>query len=329
MKPTSHNSKALMAMGLIVAMFLSTFVLTSTADADDSMAFSKAQNAKTEFVTAGNVKYAYRLVGKKTGVPLLMLTRFRANMDDWDPAFINELGKERPVIVFNNAGVASSTGEVPTTIKGAADHAATLAKALGYNEVDILGWSMAGFTVQVMAMDYPGLVRNMVIVGSGPGGSAETSPPARPEVFGVATKTPVNSIIWEEPDHQFLFFAPDSEVGKKAVAASLKRINAGRRSDEEPVTTTTVMERQNQAIAAFWWEAKDDRYFQRLKEIKQPTLIVNGDRDAFFDLKGQWLLHREIPNSQVAIYPMAGHGPQHQYPKHCGEMINKFLSSNP
>ena len=53
-----------------------------------------AENVKTQYVRVKDVKYAYRIIGDtKKGMPLVMLTRFRANMDDWDPLFLNELAK--------------------------------------------------------------------------------------------------------------------------------------------------------------------------------------------------------------------------------------------
>ena len=315
--------KQILMLSTAIILLASIYNFSFSTEQTAKTKFPKAESAKTEFVTNKGVKYAYRKIGKKTEVPILMMTRFRATMDDWDPAFLNALGKERTVIIFNNAGVASSTGEVPATIKGAADHAAHFTKALGYKKVDILGWSMAGFTAQVMAIEYPQLVRKVVLIGTGPGGSPETPAPFRPEVFEIATQP-----SWDEKGHEFLFFT-DSPEGNAAVKASLKRINASRNGKLEAPTTKTVMENQNKAIAAFWFEGQGD-YFNQLKNLKQPTLIINGDRDAFFDIKGQWLLHREIPNSisQLAIYPMAGHGPQHQFPGHVAQTIQHFINNS-
>lgn len=277
-----------------------------------------AQKAKTSFLSLDGIRYAYRKFGKKTAVPILLLQRFRGTMDDWDPAFLNALAKERTVIVFNNAGVATSTGEVPTTIQGASDHAAKLISGLGYNQVDIIGWSMAGFTAQVMAIEYSALVRKVVLLGTGPGGSPETSPPAKEDIFDIATRP-----SYQQAEHELLFFT-DSPEGRAAVTASLSRINSARGGNLEEPTTSTVMQRQAKAITAFWFEAEGN-YFDKLKTLKQPTLIINGDRDAFFDVKGQWLLYREIPNARLAIYPMAGHAAHHQYPEHVGSNILHFL----
>jgi hypothetical protein len=44
-------------------------------------------------------------------------------MDDWDPAVINAIAAERPVILFDNAQVGLSTRETPDAVKGMADKA--------------------------------------------------------------------------------------------------------------------------------------------------------------------------------------------------------------
>lgn len=290
--------------------------IASIAATDKAPKRVKAENAKTQFVKSGNLKYAYRVIGKKSEVPVVMLQRFRGTMDDWDPAFINELGKERTVLVFNNAGVASSNGEVPTTIKGMADHAARFAKALGYNKVDVAGWSMGGFVAQVMAIEYPNLVRKLVLIGTGPGGGPDTPAPTE-GVFDVATHS-----SYAEEDHQYLFFTMNKE-DVSSVQASLDRISKSHGGKLETPTTPTVMQRQAQAIDAFWKGQGD--YYSKLKTMKHETLILNGDRDKFFNVAGQWVLHREIPNSRLAIYPMAGHGAHHEYPQHSGSTITNFL----
>ena len=56
-------------------------------------------------------------------------------------------------------------------------------------------------------------------------------------------------------------------------------------------------------------------------------LVINGDRDPCYPLQNQLLLHREIPNSRLAILPMAGHAPQHQFPVETAEMILDFLNT--
>ena len=74
-----------------------------------------ATTVPTQFVEANGIRFAYRRWGKRGGLPLVFNQHFTGNLDNWDPAVLDRLAKEREVIIFNNAGVASSSGEVPTS----------------------------------------------------------------------------------------------------------------------------------------------------------------------------------------------------------------------
>ena len=95
--------------------------------------------APTRFVEAGGIRYAYRGFGAETGTPLVFLQHFRGGLDNWDPLVTDGLAQGRPVILFNNAGVASSSGETPNTIDAMGDHVAAFVNALGLPQVDVLG----------------------------------------------------------------------------------------------------------------------------------------------------------------------------------------------
>jgi pimeloyl-ACP methyl ester carboxylesterase len=81
------------------------------------------QTARTQFVEANGIRFAYRRFGKSGGVPLVFNQHFTGTMDHWDPAVTDGFAKDREVILFNNAGVSSSSGEVPTSIAGMAANA--------------------------------------------------------------------------------------------------------------------------------------------------------------------------------------------------------------
>src|ERR1700689_1061839 len=89
------------------------------------------QTAPTQFVEANGVRFAYRRFGKNEGIPLVFIPHILGNMDSWDPSVTDGLAHLREVILFNNAGVASSSGEVPTTFAEMAKSAATFIDALG------------------------------------------------------------------------------------------------------------------------------------------------------------------------------------------------------
>src|ERR1700736_1340368 len=155
------------------------------------------QTAPTQFVDAAGVRFAYRRFGKSGGVPLVFNQHFTGTMDHWDPAVTDGFAKDRAVVLFNNAGVSSSSGQVPTSIEGMAANAIAFIGALGLSKVDVLGFSIGGFVAQEIAGQAPGLVRKLILVGTGPRGGegmASLTPEAQ-QIFGAS---------YEGPDHLWL-----------------------------------------------------------------------------------------------------------------------------
>jgi pimeloyl-ACP methyl ester carboxylesterase len=124
------------------------------------------QTVPTQFVEANGVRFAYRRFGKAAGVPLVFNQHFTGTMDHWDPAVTDGFAKDREVILFNNAGVSSSSGEVPSTIEKMGDNAVAFIKALRLRKVDVLGFSIGGFVAQETALQAPDLVRRLVLAGN-------------------------------------------------------------------------------------------------------------------------------------------------------------------
>ena len=137
------------------------------------------QTVPTQFVEAKGIRFAYRRFGKAGGVPLVFNQHFTGTMDHWDPAVTDGLARDREVVLFNNAGVSNSSGDVPTTIEDMGANAVAFIKALGLPKVDVLGFSTGGFVAQEITMQAPDLIRKLVLVGTGPRGGQ-----------GMATLTP-------------------------------------------------------------------------------------------------------------------------------------------
>ena len=114
---------------------------------------NSAITAPTQFLQTQQEKYAYRRFGKKSKCPLLFLQHFIGTLGNWDPAVIDPLAADRDIILFDSAGVGGSTGKVPTTMAGMAEHAAAFLHTLGIETCDVLGFSLGGVTAQQMALD--------------------------------------------------------------------------------------------------------------------------------------------------------------------------------
>ena len=275
------------------------------------------QTAPTQFVDATGTRFAYRRFGKASSVPLVFNQHFTGTMDHWDPAVTDGLAKHREVILFNNAGVSSSSGEVPTRIEVMGANAIAFINALGYEQVDVLGFSIGGFVAQEITLQAPELVRRLVLVGTGPRGGQGmgTLTPEAEHIFGATYEVPEE--IWLKV--HFAISPTSQAAGREFLRRFLRRS-----VDRDPEVNESVAPAQIEAIGK--WGAQREGSYEYLKTILQPTLVVNGDNDVIIHSVNSWILQQNIPNAQLVIYPDASHGSQYQYPERFVRHVSGFLS---
>src|SRR6201996_9489867 len=126
--------------------------------------------APTRFADAGGIRFAYRRFGRPGRPPLVFFQHFMGTLDDHDPALSDAFAVDREVILFDNAGVGSSSGTVPDTIDAMARDAISFTDALGLTTVDVIAHSMGGLVAREVALARPDLVRRLVLAGTGPRG---------------------------------------------------------------------------------------------------------------------------------------------------------------
>jgi pimeloyl-ACP methyl ester carboxylesterase len=210
-------------------------------------------------------------MGRESGVPLILLQNFRQGMDNIDPLLLDGFAEDRPVIIFDNAGVAGSSGETPDTVEAMADHVAAFLGALKLIQVDVLGFSIGGYTAIAFVLRHPQRVRRLLLVGTAPRGQEPRTDPRVDQVAG----RPVLGL----EENLFLLFSP-SKAGQAAGHALWEREQAGweqrrqRGLDLDSPTSQQTAKAQYAAILE-WRQIKSER-FAELKTIEQPTLVVNG-----------------------------------------------------
>jgi pimeloyl-ACP methyl ester carboxylesterase len=281
-----------------------------------------ALTVPTQFVEANGIRFAYRRWGKQGALPLVFNQHFTGNLDNWDSAVLDGLANEREVIIFNNAGVASSTGEVPKTFAGMAKNAEAFIHALGLKKVDLLGFSIGGMVAQQIALDRPELVSKLVLVGTAPrnhdaGNGQGHSTPETAAIFGASYSPPEN--LWLK-----VFFT-DSEESQAAGRAFLKRYLSRTENRDAPISDK-VAPAQIAAIAD-WGTASGER-FAYLKNIKQPTLVVSGNHDVIVYTVNSLYLVQNMPNAKLILYPDANHGSWYQNHEDFVFETDRFLGAN-
>jgi pimeloyl-ACP methyl ester carboxylesterase len=259
-------------------------------------------NVPTRFVEAGGVRFAYRELGTHNqGVPVVFLVHLGAVLDNWDPRIINGLAAHHHVVAFDNRGVGASSGKPASSIEQMAQDAIGFIEAMGFRQVDLLGFSMGGMIAQDIALKRPRLVRKMILAGTGPAGGAGIA-----NVPWVTYKDMLRGYLTFQDPKQFLFFTR-SAIGIRAGREFLERIKLRtERRDEE--ISLRAFRAQLMAIQRWGTRAPQD-----LSLITQPVLVVNGDHDRMVPTKNTYDLARRLPHGELVIYPDAGHGAVFQF----------------
>lgn len=270
-----------------------------------------AVTAPTQFAHAGGRKLAYRSIG--SGAPILLCTRFRGTLDLWDPAFLDALVKHGfRVITFDYTGLGLSSGTPTYNPIGMAADVRDMIKVLELDKVVVLGWSLGGMAAQAALMLFPQAITHLVLLGTTPPGPLVKL--AEPLFYDLAGKTE-NSF----EDVIALFFEPKSEASREAAARSQARILA-RKSDLSPpvpvdfARSALVNGPSNPAFPA-------PPVMEMLKSTSIPILHIGGDHDIIFPVENWYALNQELPTLTLVTFPRTGHGPHHQYPQVCADII--------
>ncbi|WP_322752559.1 alpha/beta hydrolase [Frankia sp. Cas3] len=271
---------------------------------------TSCQNASTRTVSAGGVDFAYRELGPKTGIPVVFLTHLAAVLDNWDPRVVDGIAAKHRVLTFDNRGVGASTGSTPNTIQAMATDAVTFIRALGLDKVDILGFSMGGMIAQVIAQDEPQLVRTLILAGTGPAGGEGIK-----NVTKLSHLDTIRGLLTLQDPKQFLFFTrtPNGRRAGKEFLARLKE----RTDNRDKAISLKSYGAQLKAIHRWGLERPSD-----LSVIRQPVLVANGESDRMVPTKNSADLARRLPDSELVIYPDAGHGGIFQFH---GQFVEKAL----
>jgi pimeloyl-ACP methyl ester carboxylesterase len=273
------------------------------------------KQATTKFIEVGGVKFAYRELGPKTGVPVIFLNHLAAEMDRWDPRVIDGIAAKHRVIVFDNQGIGASEGTTPRSVAAMAQDAIAFIGALGFEQVDLLGFSLGGFIAQVIALEEPQLIRKIILAGTGPAGG-----PGIDEVTSVTIKDMIKAGLTLKHPEYYLFFTTTAN-GRTSASEFLKRLTERTENRDKGVSIPAFIS-QLKAIKRWGRQAPDD-----LSRIKQPVLVANGDSDKMVPSINSRDMAQRLPNAELVLYPDAGHGGIFQYHKAFVKKALEFLES--
>lgn len=269
----------------------------------DSRASSDAPYARASnhSVTVARTTFAYRELGPQGGAPLVLLNHWGAVLDNFDPRIVEGLARKHRVIAIDYRGIGASGGTAPVTVGEMASDTIALIRAMGFEQVDLLGFSLGGFVAQDVALKAPMLVRKLILTGTGPAGG-----PGIDRVGAVSWPLILKGLLTRRDPKTYLFFTATAN-GRQAASAFLKRLKE-RRAERDKEPTPGAFLRQLRAIKDWGRQAPQD-----LSRLRLPVLIANGDHDIMVPTALSRDMARRIPNARLVIYEDAGHGGIFQY----------------
>lgn len=273
------------------------------------------KDVPTRKIDVAGVPFVYRELGPRSGVPVVFLHHLMAVLDDWDPRVINGIAAQRRVIAFDNRGVGGSGGSVPRTVEEMGRDAIAFIRALGLQQVDLLGFSLGGGVAQMVALQAPELVRRMILAGTGPKGGGGIE-----EINKVAALAYLKSALTWSDARNFLFF-PRTPEGKRAAREYFAALQERTRDRDRPISLQ-ARRAQLAAIKTAGLSEPDD-----LSRITQPVLVANGDHDLMVASHLSADMARRLPNARLTIYPDSGHGGVFQYHQAFVSEVLDFLAN--
>jgi pimeloyl-ACP methyl ester carboxylesterase len=227
----------------------------------------------------------------------------------WSPDLVNDLAQGREVVVFDNRGMGETNdpgGSYP--FSQLADDSAQLVRALGFDHMDVLGWSMGGDVAIDLTVRYPTLVSRLVSYAGSAGG-----PKAVPmSQKTLAVMTDMSGSAEERGMRLLTLLFPQSYRD-----ADPKYYESFPRTTER--MSPKAIELQDQAIGA--WKG----VWGRLTSISCPVLFITGAEDVITPPQNAKLMAAAVPGAEVEVVPGAGHGLMYQDPLKLAGVVMDFL----
>lgn len=239
------------------------------------------------------------------GQSLFFIHGLGSSARDWELQ-VQEFSKTYQVITWDLRGHGQSDKPAgPYSLPMFAADAAGLLKALNIKSAHVVGLSLGGGIAFQLAIDYPELVRTMVIVNSAP---------------ELVIRTLKDRIaIWQR-------FAIVRLLGMRKMGQVLsKRLFP---KDEQMSLRTTFVER---------WAENDPRAYQeamramvgwsvtdKLGSIKCPTLVISADQD-YTPVAVKERYTKLMPNAELVIIPDAHHATPVEQPEKFNAVLMDFI----
>jgi pimeloyl-ACP methyl ester carboxylesterase len=242
-------------------------------------------------VKVGDINMYYEIHGQ--GEPLVFIAGFMTSLDMWC-SVIPAFSREYQLVIFDNRGAGrSDVPDIPYTEEMLTGDIAGLLDAIGIDKTHICGVSMGGSLAQYFALRYPQRVISLILESTSCGGTQAISPSAGDiKIFARQAMMPPE----ERGSLDAASLGVTPEFIKKHPDIVRQAIELMAQHPASPVGAMRQMQAQ-----------PPEGTYERLPEIKAPTLIIHGDADRLQPVENARILASRIPNAELVTFKNAGH----------------------
>lgn len=254
------------------------------------------------------VDLAYGEAGQ--GPPLILLHGLGSSRNDWLMQLMVLVPRYRTVAVDLRGHGHSPKPPGPYRMALLAADVARLMTRLDAHPAHVVGISLGGAVAQQLALDFPGLVRSLILVNTA---ARFISSDRRQRLMGVRRLAGV--------------YLGGMDRTAQAVADRLfpRPEQAALRHE----TAQRIAANDVRAYRATLWAIARFDVRERLPEIHCPTLVVAGDEDSTVPLASKRLLAERIPGSRLEIIAASGHATPVDQPEAFNRVMLRFLEAVP
>lgn len=240
------------------------------------------------------------------GQPLVLVHGLGYARWGWEPV-ADALAERFQVVVLDNRGIGESEAPAgPYTAAEMADDVVRVLDEAGVERAHIVGTSLGGMIAQEFALRTE-RVERLVLVCTTPGGpSAAPMPKVTAQLIAEAASM--------EPLVALRLFV-ENALAPGAPEELVERILAHRLRTAQPPAAWAA-----QAAAGMSFDAWD-----RLPELRAPTLVLHGTEDVVVDPANSTLLVERIPDARLEWFPGCGHLLFWEEPERFVALVGEFL----
>lgn len=270
----------------------------------------------SRFVDVDGARVHYQEAGDAHAPGLFLIHGFASSNLVWSKVLLDFAAAGFRVIApdLHGFGYSSKPRDMEYTIPRQARMIFGLMEQLGIARAHVVGSSYGGAIAATIALDQPELVEKLVLVGA-----VTNNHPTRYLLMRLFGSPIIGDIL-----------SPLVVGSRRLLRMRMKRVY-DRHSwpmDERRVQARHLPLRTRGTHRAIIrtvrkWDA--ERISRDAHLLKQPTLILWGDRDREVPLADGHRLHGEISNSRLIVFQNCGHLPHEEYPQEFVEVVTNFL----